>query len=521
MLPVLSREQMQAFDRHASEQWRVASALLMENAGRGAADALAASLPEAARVVVITGSGNNAGDGFVVARRLLLFGHEVEVLALVSPVQLRGDARANCDAFLALGGRLFDCSQQGDLQRHASRLPAARLIVDAIFGTGLQREVGGVFAQAIELINRARAGDATLQVAALDLPSGLDASSGRIWGACVRADRTFSFAYHKLGQLTGQGVDHCGALQRVDIGVPAPRTVPGGHAAELVESSDVRALLAARAQSTHKYAAGKVVVIAGSAGKLGAALLVGQAALRAGAGLVTLAGFPEVTQALDRRVQELMTAPLDEARLEHSLSEVLQRADALVLGPGVGLDERAQRLVAVALRTFAGPKIVDADALTQFAGRPQEFAQLTGGVLLTPHSGELARLLAISSREVEDDRFGSARTAAERAGATVLLKGACTLIAAAGQRTLVHQTQAPSLATAGSGDVLAGVLAALATQLSLTPAAMVGVHAHAQAARLWQHQHGDTDRGLLAHELCDRLPEVLAELTQPGLAVTD
>lgn len=521
MLPVLSREQMQAFDRHASEQWRVAPALLMENAGRGAADALAALLPPAARVVVFTGSGNNAGDGFVVARRLLVLGCAVEVLALVPREQLRGDAGANCEAFLALGGQLFDCSQPGDLQRHALRLSGAQLVVDAIFGTGLQREVSGVFAHAIELINAVRAGSTNMQVAALDLPSGLDASSGRIWGVCVRADRTLSFAYRKLGQLTGKGVDHCGVLQVVDIGVPAPLEVPGGCAAELVESSDVRALLAVRAQSTHKYAAGKVVVIAGSAGKLGSALLVGQAALRAGAGLVTLAGFPEVTQALDRRVQELMTAPLAEASLEQSLSEVFQRADALVLGPGVGLDERAQRLVTAALHGFAGPKIVDADALTQFAGRPQEFAQLSGGVLLTPHGGELARLLAISSREVEDDRFASVRTAAQRSGATVLLKGACTLIAAAGQRTLVHQTQAPSLATAGSGDVLAGVLAALATQLPLSSAAVVGVHAHAQAARLWQHQHGDTDRGLLAHELCDRLPEVLAELTQLGPGVTD
>jgi NAD(P)H-hydrate epimerase len=511
MLPVLSREQGQAFDAYASEVWRVPSLLLMESAGRAATEIIKRAIEPTATVLVVTGAGNNAGDGFVVARRLLVEGLRVRVAALSSPSLLKGDARINCEAFVAIGGDLVDCSTPEQSAEFETVLNSCDCVVDAIFGIGLDREITGSFKRAIERINRARAEGHLNRIIALDLPSGLEANRGAILGAAVRADITVCFAQHKIGHLSPNGADYCGELRLVDIGVPSRVPDVVGQSALLLEPTDVRPLFRARPLSSHKHSVGKVVVIAGSPGKAGAALLVGQAALRAGAGAVTLAGFEETTQLLDRRVQELMTARIDRARIETAIQELCAGADAVVIGPGLGLDDAAARLIIAATRT-GKPTVMDADALTHFAGRLSDIATISGPVVLTPHPGELGRLLASSSQQVEADRLQAASQAAAMANATVLLKGPYTIVASPNQQPVIHAAHAPVLATAGSGDVLAGILGAFLTALAPHDAALAAAFVHARAAEAWQQANALADRGLLAHEVADWAPRIIAGL---------
>ena len=515
MKPILSREQIRELDRLAIEESRVPSLVLMENAGRGAAEVIQAELlsrSELARsrdIVIVCGSGNNGGDGFVVARRLRNAGFSLLVFLAASALKLKGDARANHDAWVGLGGGVSELSGSTALIEFERALVSASLVVDALFGTGLDREITGETRSLIEIINAA-----PCPKVALDIPSGLDANTGAVLGACVRADLTVSFAHPKLGLLTTTGAEHAGKLRVVDIGVPDELHGRVGHSAELIETADVSSTIEPRSLAAHKGSAGRVVVVAGSPGKTGAALLVARGALRAGAGLVTIATSPEAADALDRRVLEEMTARLDLGRLEQSLERALDGAGAVAVGPGIGLDSDARRIVNQVVLAWDGTKIVDADALTHFAGRGGELRKARGRLLLTPHPGEMARLLSTTIAEVERDRFSAVRRAVDLTGAVVLLKGPRTLIGAPDVLTRVNASGTPALATGGAGDVLSGICAALACSSPLLTAATNGAHLHGLAAERWAARTG-ADRGLLAHEIADELPGVFATLVRP------
>jgi ADP-dependent NAD(P)H-hydrate dehydratase / NAD(P)H-hydrate epimerase len=512
MKPILSREQIRELDRLAIEECKVPSLVLMENAGRGAAEVIQAELlrrSESARskdVVIVCGAGNNGGDGFVVARRLRNAGFSVLVFLAASAFKLKGDALVNHDAWVGLGGGVSELSGQTALIEFERALVSASLVVDALFGTGLDREVKDEMRSLIEMVNAA-----PCPKVALDVPSGLDANTGAVLGACVSADLTVTFAHPKLGLLTTTGAEHAGRLRVVDIGVPDELHGRVGHSAELVESADVSATIPRRKSSAHKASVGRVVVIAGSPGKTGAALLVARGALRAGAGLVTVATSPEAADALDRRVLEEMTARLDLGRLEQSLERALEGAGAVAVGPGLGLDADARRIVDQVVLGWDGPKVVDADALTHFAGRAAELKKARGRLLLSPHPGEMARLLATTAAEVERDRFSAVERAVNLTGAVVLLKGPRTLIGAPEQLTRVNASGTPALATGGAGDVLTGICAALACSAELFTTATNAVHLHGLAAERWAERTG-ADRGLLAHEIADELPGVFAAL---------
>jgi NAD(P)H-hydrate epimerase len=262
-----------------------------------------------------------------------------------------------------------------------------------------------------------------------------------------------------------------------------------------------------------------VLVLAGSPGKVGAALLVAHGALRGGAGLVTLAAVPEVTDALDRRVLEAMTARLDPSKLEASLDALLEKTDAVAIGPGLGFDETARRLVRHVVLGAAKPIVVDADAITHFKDSASELAGAAGSLILTPHSGEMSRILGNTASEVDADRFGSVQRAAELTRATVLLKGPHTLVAAPGRAPIVGSAGSPVLATGGAGDSLTGIIAALACRLEGPMAAYSGAFLHARAGELWAARVG-SDRGLLAHEISDALPQALAELSAAPSTLT-
>jgi NAD(P)H-hydrate epimerase len=453
-------------------------------------------------VVVVAGAGNNGGDGFVVARRLAAAGVSVETFLAVPASKLRGDALQTYQMLVDAGGTITQL--ESELAPLTEALAKAGLVIDALFGTGLDREITGFLAEVIAVINAA-----TCRKLALDLPSGLHADTGRVLGVCVRADFTVTFAHRKLGLCTPRGSEHAGVVTVAPIVSPdEPHAT--GISAELLEASDVAAWVPPRTSTAHKSSAGRVLVVAGSPGKLGAALLAALGAQRAGAGLVTIATMPGCADALDQRVLEAMTARIDPAAIEASIERLAAPCDAVVVGPGLGLDAEAGRVIDAIVRGFPGPKILDADAISHFAGRAAELSKAQN-IVLTPHSGELGRLLGVPYSEVDDDRFGAVSRAVAASGAVVLLKGRFSIVGAPGAVARVNPMGGPVLATGGSGDVLSGIIGALACELPLRDAAIAGAYLHGAAADAWAHTRR-ADRGLLAHEVADAVPQTLGRL---------
>lgn len=482
MRPVLSREEARAFD----QSWigrGVPGLVLMENAGRGAADRIIAQVlggdVASQRVVVLCGPGNNGGDGLVVARHLFARGVRVRVCLLQPPETYTGDALVNLRAFLATGQTV-----ESELL-----LGAGDVVVDALFGTGLTRDLEG---EAARFVAETRGH----VVVALDIPSGIDANTGAVLGCAVRAQYTYTFGALKRGLVTDQALVHVGHLDVLDIGVPAPAT---GHVATL-EARDLSQLLVPRAPAGHKYTHGHVLVVGGSHGTTGAAELSARGALRSGAGLVTRASLDDAESGL----AEVMRVALPRgAALLASLGDLLAKKRALVVGPGLGRDVDAAALVQWLLAHHHGPMVLDADALRLLPSETYRGDQR----ILTPHTGELAHLLGVSSEAIDRDRFRALEEAVKKTGAVVVLKGARTLIGAPDGRIRVCVAGTPALGTAGSGDVLSGILGAFACTLPAFEAAQAGVLAHALVGEAWAATHGD--RGLLASEIADGVPAVL------------
>jgi ADP-dependent NAD(P)H-hydrate dehydratase / NAD(P)H-hydrate epimerase len=498
MLPLYTRDEMRAVDRAASEQFGIPSLSLMENAGARATDRLLARYQaRLGRVVIVAGEGQNGGDGWVLARHLLAVGVRARCILIGQPERVRGDARANFDVLQRLGFALRALGEH-NVDELEQELRSATLVVDALFGTGLARPLAGMHARAVELINQAG-----VPVCALDLPSGIDADSGQPLGSAVHADCTVTFAGLKRGLLQFPGVEHAGELFCVGIGAPLPTSEVG-----VVEPCDVAALLPPSPRDAHKGTRGHVLIIAGSPGKTGAALLSSLGAMRAGAGLVTIAADRETQPVLEHKVLEVMTACFDEADALQSLLALVAGKGAAVLGPGFGLSDPRQALARQLARELPVPCVLDADALTALG---QDLEQLRGARaprLLTPHPGEAARLLGLSSAAVQADRYGAAANLARRSGQVVVLKGAHTVIASPGGAVRVCRAGTPALGAAGTGDVLSGVMGALSVRLSPFSAAWASVQIHAQAGEIG----AQSDRGLLAHEVADAIPRALEQL---------
>jgi len=381
------------------------------------------------------------------------------------------------------------------------------ILVDALFGTGLDRAIAEPLLGVVRMMNER---SLLTKVVALDVPSGMNADTGSVMGGeAVQADLTVSFAHLKLGHVTGHGAKQCGPVHVVDIGVPAALTKE--TSALLLESADVRALITKRELDAHKYRAGHVAVMAGSEGKVGAALLSALGALRGGAGAATILTWPEAARALEARVVEVMVARLESIEPK-AIDALLASKRAVVIGPGFGTNDDAKAVAKHVLASFHahGAIVVDADAISHHAGAPEGFAVAGGRAILTPHAGELGRLPGKTSEEIEADRFAAARDAAKRANAVVLLKGAYSVIAAPDGRVVVSGSGSAALATAGSGDVLAGLIGALACTLPPFEAAYAGAFLHGVSGTAWEKEHGD--RGLLASEIAEGLPSVLGAL---------
>ncbi len=507
MQPVLSRRQIQELDQQLIMKARVPGLVLMENAGRGASREILERWPErATSTLVVCGTGNNGGDGFVVARHLAAAGCRVRVVALGQAEKVSPDASAMMGAWLGTGGYVDWITDRASHAILLRALGESRCVVDALFGTGLKKRREGNHAEAVEAINQRG-----LPCCALDLPSGLDCDTGAVLGGVVRAAMTTTFGYPKPGLFAARATECVGELVTVSLGVPDDSWRRVGKTADRVEARDLSAWFPKRAPTLHKGEAGRIAIVAGNPGTTGAALLAARGALRAGAGLVTHVGFPATIDAIETRVLEAMTFRLLPESLERDAESLFGRFDVVVLGPGLGLSDESQRLVRTVLRTAKIPVVIDADAITLASRAPQWLADSRGPRILTPHTGEMARLLGSNSESVDADRFAAVDEVANRFRAVVLLKGPFTIVGAPNEVPAIVGGHNPVLSHGGTGEVLDGILGSLLVSAEPRQAALCAGAWHHKAAECWAREKR-SDRGLLAHELADRLPQALAEL---------
>lgn len=508
---VLNRTQMRAYDALAISHFKLPGILLMENAGRSAAELagrlLGTQTTRPWKIVIVCGNGNNGGDGFVLARHLNALhpaGIQLSVFVSAAPQNISGDAKVHLEALLATGQSAIFIPDWNQTQL-ATAVHGASLVIDAIFGTGLNRPVDAMTGQVIETINAANG----LRLA-LDVPSGLDADTGEIPGATVRATHTITFAHAKPGLLTPRGSEVCGLISVVNIGFDDAKLIAEtSSSAEILTVEQVSCHLQPRLAGTHKKRSGDVMLFAGSEGKTGAAHLSALAALRAGAGLATVATWDKSAATLARAIDEVMLSSLSETATPAHVIELTQGRHAVAVGPGFGLNPIAKQVTLALWKDCLVTLVVDADGLTNLAGaKPASQRRI-----LTPHAGEMGRLLGCTSAEVERDRYAAVRSAAQKYNAVVVLKGAHTLVASPSSQTFVSPWANAALATAGSGDVLTGLICALAANLEPLAAASCGVYVHGLAAHLWTLEN-QADRGMVASDLVSLLPRAIAILTQ-------
>jgi NAD(P)H-hydrate epimerase len=503
--PLPDASEQRALDEWAIKELGIPGLELMERAGSGLAELVGERASEG-QVAVVCGKGNNGGDGYVAARVLREQGRSVRVLTLVDPGELQGDARAN---FERLPGPPPDpFAPQG--------LEGATAIVDAILGTGFSGTPREPAAAAIEAINaaaqRGPAGEA-VEVIACDVPSGVNGSTGEVEAAAVRATATATFHAGKPGLWISPGKDYSGEVRVIDIGIPAGG--PGEPAIGLIDAG-VLGAIPRRGRESTKFAAGSVLVCGGSTGLTGAPSMAAESAMRAGAGYVTALVPGSLNLVFEARLLEVMTVPLPDeggSLTVDALAVVIercQRADALVLGPGFGREDAALDLARRIAREAPVPLLLDADGLNAHAGQLQALAQREAPAVLTPHAGELARLLETDSGAVAAKRLETVRRAASAAESVVLLKGDDTLVASPDGRVGVNRGGASALATAGTGDVLSGVIGAfLAKRMDAFEAACAGTLVHARGGRLAARELGP--EGVIASDVIGRLPAALSD----------
>ncbi|MBF0341702.1 MAG: NAD(P)H-hydrate dehydratase [Magnetococcales bacterium] len=506
---LLTSAEMGEADRRTIEELGLPGVVLMENAGAAAVEVLQARVPEWRNrlVVILAGAGNNGGDGFVIGRRLLQAGGRVMVILLGQGSGLRGDARLHHDVFVKSGGVVRELRSQENLSAQLVQpLANCAVVVDAIFGTGLTRPVEGAAAAVIRLV--AESGKPVL---AVDLPSGVCADTGRILGCALPANWTVTFAAAKRGHWLHPGAGLRGELTVVPIGIPRGYLEIPEHAVGLNGVEDLE--IPRRALVAHKGDCGRLLVVAGGMGMEGAAILVAQGAARVGAGLIQIATAGSIQPVVTAGMVEAMTLPLPE---EDDFGEdglVTLRnnrfqPDVVAVGPGMGDTTRTRHLVEGLIDWGELPLILDADALNVLAGQWERIRQWTGSrrgaLMLTPHPGEMARLLGVNVAKVQQDRLGTAQRAAREWNVWLVLKGAGTVIAAPDGRAWINPTGNPGLAAGGSGDLLTGMIAGLCAQKwSIESAIRAGVWLHGAAADACAAEQGMA--GMVASDL---LPHV-------------
>jgi NAD(P)H-hydrate epimerase len=519
LLGVFTAEEMRRLDQRAITELGIPGAVLMENAGRGAAEAIVAALPalgiprRGARVAIVCGKGGNGGDGFVVARWLKRHGARPTVLLVHPAAEIRGDAARKLEELRRAGIRPRPLPEPAAA---ADTLARAHLVVDALLGTGSRGAPEGAVSRAIELVNASGR-----PVVALDIPSGLSANTGGHEGAVIRATMTLTFAGLKRGLVTSPGDELAGRVTVIGIGVPE-HEVARDVATFLLEPRDVAGHFPRRARAGHKGTYGHLLLVAGSIGKTGAAALGAMAAMRSGVGLVTVATPASQQPVVASLVLEAMTAPLPETaartlalEARAALLELAGSRDAVAIGPGIGLDGETAQVARGLVRELRVPMVVDADALTALAGHLDTLRDAPAPRCLTPHPGEMARMLGARVDEVQRDRLEVAREFAKSHRVHVVLKGSRSVIGAPDGRVYVNPTGNPGMASGGTGDVLTGVLGAfLARGLEPGAALRASVYLHGSAGDVAAERVGE--ESLVARDVIEAIPEAFARLRGGG-----
>lgn len=512
---ILTAQEMAGMDRATIQEIGIPGVVLMENAARGAASFFKEVLPDILdrRITVVAGSGNNAGDGFVLARLFHNEGATVRVVCLRPPERLQGDALTNFRILEKIGVPVFAWDEGADFEAQWSWIEESEAIVDAILGTGLNTEVRGLFRRVIEGIN-----GLSVPVLAVDVPSGLDASTGKVLGAAIRAFATATFGYLKIGQVVEPGSDYVGELHLVDIGIPPVVGEASGIKRYWLTQEVASRWMSPRPAAIHKGTAGHVGVLSGSRGKTGAATLICEGAGRVGAGLVTLFIPESLNPILEVKLTEAMTFPIpetgDQTPAEAALPAILdflKGKQALAMGPGISTHPETRSLVKSILQQAPCPMVLDADALTAISDDPGLLKKCTVPLILTPHPGEMARLIGGSTGTVQEDRIGIAAKFSREHGVTLVLKGYRTIIAAPDGRLAINSSGNPAMAGGGMGDTLTGMIAGLLCQgYEPFEAACLGVYIHGAAA---DRCIGEVaSRGLLASDLLVEIPHVIGLL---------
>lgn len=485
-------EQVRELDRLAIEEFSIPGASLMEQAGKAAFDAMREQWPRARKLAVLVGTGNNGGDGYVVAALAKQAGYDVRLWQVGDGTRVTGDAQTMAKRWQEAGGAIQPFTAALDLG-------GAEVVVDALLGTGLNAEVTGDWAAAIEAINSSHA-----RVLSLDIPSGLDANTGAVFGVAVHAHLTVTFIGLKRGLLTGAAARHVGQLRYDDCRVPPDVLMKIRPACSRLGFEGLGHLLGPRPRDLHKGQCGHVLVIGGESGMSGAVRLAAEAAARVGAGLVSVATRPVHAASISAACPEIMAHPVDSVT---ALKPLLAKATVVAIGPGLGQSDWSQQMLSTVLEQDR-PLVVDADALNLLAQEPVSRAAW----ILTPHPGEAARLLATDTAAVQRDRFAAVSELQKRFGGSVVLKGAGTLIASDNMPLGLCSEGNPGMASGGMGDVLTGVIAGLLAQRSQSEtmqalAARLGVCVHSRAADIAAHQDGE--RGLLASDVIAMLRETV------------
>jgi NAD(P)H-hydrate epimerase len=524
MQKVVTAAEMRELDRRATAEYGIPSLLLMEHAGGETTREILAAFPaaRAGRVVILCGRGNNGGDGFVVARRLLGSGAAVRCFLLGRAAEVRGDAGTNLEILRRLGAMPVEIDAAAGVAALRDAVATADLAVDALLGTGARGPAHGAAAECIGVLN-----EAACPVVAVDLPSGLGADRPTPEGPAVRATMTVTFALPKPSLLLYPAAQYVGRLRVADIGIPAALCREPSAGLGLLEAADAARAFPARDPAGHKGTYGHVLVVAGSRGKTGAAVMAAEAALRAGAGLVTLAVPTSVQDVVAARLTEVMTEALPETdartlswEARDRLFQLAQGKAAVALGPGLGTHPSTGRLVRELVRALPLPVVLDADGLNALAGEADVVHGAPGPRVLTPHPGEMARLVGMARDVVVADRLELVPRVARELGATVVLKMARTLVGAASGQAWIVPTGNPGMATAGSGDVLTGIVAGLlAQEVDATVAACAGAYVHGLAGDLAAERAGP--EALIAGDLLRHLPGAVRRVKRAARATGD
>ncbi|KJS13119.1 MAG: carbohydrate kinase [Peptococcaceae bacterium BRH_c8a] len=512
---LVTASEMGSIDRLAISEFGIPGVVLMENAGLQVVKAVTDVLgdPAGKHAVIFAGKGNNGGDGFVVARHLLNMGAQVQVFLAAEQEQISGDAQVNLNIWLKTGQKVFPLTKSNDINLVRLALMNADLVVDALYGTGFKGTIQKPMATFIEAINACGK-----PVVAVDIPSGLEADTGRVNGPCIRASYTVTFALPKIGLVLPESRLYVGKLHIADISIPAALLADNQAKRNLITKQLVCGDWPRREGREHKGNFGRVLLIAGSRGMSGAAVLAAQAAARSGAGLVTLGVPAGIHNIVETKLTEVMTFPLPETNngtLDKSaLDMITERAvntDVIALGPGLGGSNETKALVRELLLKIEKPCVLDADGLNAMTGRTELFRLVKSDLVLTPHPGEMARLCGISIDKVQNNRLATTAKKAVEWNTIVVLKGAGTVIAEPDGSIYINSTGNPGMASGGTGDVLTGLIAGLMAQgMTAGSAAAAGVYLHGRAGDAAAEQQGMA--GMLATDILEQLPGIIKEL---------